>query len=170
MNRTGIRLRAVEPEDWEFMFTAEQDSEAAEYSAQTAPMSKEMLRQYALTYDADPFRAGQLRLIAETEDGYPVGLADFFDISAIHSRAECGICISSEFRGKGYGKETLSAMKRFAKDNMGLQQLTATVAEDNAAALAAFQSVGFSPTGFRPKWWRTATGFHDVIILNSFLS
>lgn len=170
MKKTAIRLRAIEPEDWEFMFAAEQDSSASEYSSQTAPLSKELLRQYALTYEADPFQAGQLRLIAETEDGTPVGIADFFDISARHSRAECGICISSEHRGKGFGERTLTAMKQFANDRMGLRQLTATVAEDNPAALAAFHSAGFSPTGIRPKWWRTSSGFRDVIILNTFLN
>lgn len=170
MNDTVVTLRAVEPDDWQFMFETEQDPAVSEYSAQTAPLSKELLRQYALTYDADPFSAGQLRLIAVTADGTPVGIADFFDISPRHSRAECGICIAAPFRGKGYGKKVLEVMKDFALTNMGLSQLTATIAEDNAAALAAFQSAGFSPTGYRPKWWRSPSGLHDVIILNSFLT
>lgn len=169
MNNDSINLRAVEPEDCDFMFMAESDRSAEEYSSQTAPLSKELLRQYAITYDADPFRAGQIRLIAVTSDGNPVGIADFFDISARHSRAECGVCIDARHRGKGLGKMTLSAMKKYANSRLGLTQLTATIADDNAPALAAFQSVGFSPTGYRPKWWRTSSGLHDVIILNAFL-
>lgn len=164
-----IRLRAVEPDDWQFMYEAENDPSAFEYSSQIAPLSMEQLRQYAITYDADPFRSEQLRLIAETIEGTPVGIADFFDISARHSRAECGVCIAASHRGKGFAKATLIAMKQFAKSRLGLSQLTATIAEDNASALAAFQSAGFSPTGFRPAWWRSGAGFQDVIILNSFL-
>lgn len=164
-----IRLRAIEPDDWQFMFEADNDPSAFEYSSQTAPLSKEQLRQYAITYDADPFRSEQLRLIAETTAGTPVGIADFFDISARHSRAECGVCIVASHRGEGLGKATLIAMKQFAKSRLGLSQLTATIAEDNASALAAFKSVGFSSTGYRPAWWRSESGLRDVIILNSFL-
>ncbi|MDE5849776.1 MAG: GNAT family N-acetyltransferase, partial [Muribaculaceae bacterium] len=57
-----LRLRALEPEDADMMYDAESDEAAWRYSDYLAPMSLELLREYALTYDADPFRSGQLRL------------------------------------------------------------------------------------------------------------
>lgn len=169
MRDTGIKLRAVEPEDAEFMFRAELDPVTEEYSDQTAPLSLELMRQYAVTYDADPFRSGQLRLIVEDIHGRRIGIADLFDISARHSRAECGLYIVESERGKGFGRKALLALKHLAVSRLGLSQLTATVAEENAAALATFKSAGFARTGFRPKWWRDSSGFHDVIILNTIL-
>lgn len=151
------------------MYIAESDPDAGEYSEQNAPLSKELLKQYALTYDADPFRSGQLRLIIENEDGRAIGIADIYDISPRHSRAECGIYIVPEMRGMGYAKEILLEMKRVAARTLGLNQLTATISEDNAPALSAFQSAGFTATGIRPMWWRNSSGYHDVKIFNSIL-
>lgn len=165
-NDLTIHLRAVEPEDWSFMYEAERDPAAEEYSAQNAPLSKELLKQYALTYDADPFRSGQLRLIIEDKEKNPIGIADIYDISPRHARAECGIYIIPSERRKGYAKETLMRVIQLASSNLGLKQLTATISEDNAAALSVYRSVGFIQTGTRPKWWRNSSGFHDVKILN----
>ena len=85
-----LRLRALEPEDAEMMYAAESDEAAWLYSDYLAPLSLEMLRQYALSYDADPMRSGQLRLIIEV-DGRAAGILDIFDISPRHLRADTGI-------------------------------------------------------------------------------
>ena len=70
MENRKLRLRALEPEDAEMMYEAESDPAAWRYSDYLAPMSREMLREYALTYDADPLRSGQLRLIIG-QSSYP---------------------------------------------------------------------------------------------------
>ena len=58
-----LHLRALEPSDADFMYEVENDAQAWRYSDTIAPLSRKILRDYALTYDADPFTAGQLRLI-----------------------------------------------------------------------------------------------------------
>lgn len=163
-----ITLRAVEPEDADLMYEAESDPAAWKYSDYLAPMSMEMLRQYALTYDADPLRAGQLRLIAEA-DGRPVGIADLFDISARHLRADTGIYIFPQFREKGVGSDTLLALKEYCRERLGLHQLTATVSEHNDAAIRCFKKAGFAATGSRPDWLRTADGYEAVFIMSAML-
>ena len=101
-----IHLRALEPDDTDFMYAAEQDCAAWQYSDYLAPLSKEQLRQYAFTYDADPFRSGQLRLIIE-KDGRAIGMADLFEISPRHLRAETGIYLLPQERGAGNGSLSL---------------------------------------------------------------
>lgn len=81
-----LRLRALEPEDADMMYEAENDEAAWKYSDYLAPLSRELLHHYALTYDAEPFRSGQLRLIIE-KDETPIGILDLMDISARHLRA-----------------------------------------------------------------------------------
>ncbi len=163
-----ISLRAIEPEDTDMMYAAESDEAAWKYSDYLAPLSRELLRQYTLTYDADPFRSGQVRLIIEKE-GLPVGILDLFDISPRHLRADTGIYILPDFRGKGIAKAALEEAKTFSKVRLGLHQLTATVAESNTPALQAFQKSGFSPTGSRPAWLRTPTGYESAILFSSIL-
>lgn len=162
-------LRALEPEDADLMYEAESDESAWRYSDYLAPISREMLRDYALTYDADPFRSGQLRLMIEN-DGAPIGLLDLFDISPRHLRADTGIYIFPQFRGKGLATDALECLKDYARERLCLHQLTATVAEGNVSALRAYQKAGFMPTGSRPDWLRTPSGYESAILLSSLLS
>ncbi len=163
-----LKLRALEPEDADMMYQAENDESAWTYSDYVAPLSREMLRQYALTYDADPFRAGQLRLIIEI-DGIPVGILDLFEISPRHLRADTGIYVFPEFRGKGVATEALQAAKAYAKTRLGLHQLTATIADTNRPAIRAYKKAGFQTTGMRPDWLRTPTTYLPATLLSAIL-
>lgn len=157
-------LRAIEPSDADFMYLAEQDPAAWKYSDYVAPLSRELLRQYALTYDADPLRSGQLRLIIE-EDGSPIGIADLFDISARHLRADTGIYLSPQYRGNGKGVAALIALAEYCRQRLGLHQIVASVSKLNQPALRCYVKAGFVETGLRPQWWRTSSGFEDVALL-----
>ncbi len=164
IQNSKLILRALEPEDADFMYEVEQDPAAWEYSDYVAPLSREMLRHYALTYDADPFRSGQLRLIVEYQ-GKPIGIADLFDISAKHLRGDTGIYILPENRGKELGVETLLALKDYCRNRLGLHQIVANISKLNASALRCFDKAGFRETGIRPDWWRTPDGYEDVAML-----
>ena len=160
-----LKLRAVEPEDASMMYEAEDDEAAWRYSDYLAPMSLEILRQYALTYDADPFRSGQLRLIIE-KNGCNAGILDLFDISSRHLRADTGLYLLPAYRGKGLGVEVLEAAADYCRVRLGLHQLSASVAEQNTVALRCYEKAGFTRTGIRPDWLRTPDGFIDVILLS----
>lgn len=159
-----LRLRALEPADTEMMYTAESDEAAWLYSDYLAPISMEMLRIYAQTYDADPMRSGQLRLIVDI-DGVPAGILDLFDISPRHLRADTGIYILPEFRGEGVGTMALELAKDYCRRRLGLHQITASVAEQNKSALRCYSKAGFMSTGKRIDWLRTPEGFQDVELL-----
>lgn len=153
-----ISLRALEPEDADFMYEAESDPSAWEYSDYLAPLSRELLRQYALTYDADPFAAGQLRLVIDV-DGRPAGIIDLFDISARHLRADTGIYLLPEYHGKDIAAEALRLTIEYARHRLGLHQLTATVADTNKPALSCYRKAGFTETAVHPDWLRSHSGF-----------
>lgn len=159
-----MTLRAIEPSDVDFMYSAEQDPSAWKYSDYVAPFSRELLRQYVLTYDADPLRAGQLRLIIE-EDGAPIGIADLFDISARHLRADTGIYLLPQHRGYGKGVTALNALAKCCRERLGLHQIVASISKHNHNALRCYIKAGFVETGIRPQWWRSSSGFEDVALL-----
>lgn len=164
-----VRLRALEPEDADMMFEAESDDSAWKWSDYIAPLSREMLRQYALTYDADPFRAGQLRLIIDL-DGEAAGIIDLFDISPKHLRADTGIFILPSFRKKGLATRALILLKEFALQRLGLHQLTATVAKQNEAALSIYEKAAFQKIGELPDWLRTDEGYIPALLLSCILN
>lgn len=163
-----LKLRALEPDDAEMMYEAESDPDAWKYSDYLAPMSREMLRDYALTYDADPFRSGQLRLIIEA-DMTAVGILDLFDISPRHLRADTGLYLLPAYRGKGVGVDALRLAKEYCRVRLGLHQLTASVAQQNEAARRCYEKAGFSQSGTRPEWLRTPEGWEDVALFNCIL-
>lgn len=163
-----ITLRAIEPEDVEIMYEVESDESAWKYSDYLAPLSREILRAYAITYDADPFRSGQLRLVIDIS-GTPIGIADLYDISPRHLRADSGIYILPEFRKKGLAAEALECLKEYAKIRLGLHQLTATISENNTNAIRAYKKAGFSQTGTRPDWLRNSDSYENVMLYTAIL-
>lgn len=153
MKNTGLSLRALEPSDADFLYEAESDPAASRWSDYPAPLSREQLLQYALSYDADPFRAGQLRLILDFA-GTPIGIIDLFNISPRHLRAETGIYIIPACRCKGLSTRALNLLKEYSLRRLGLHQLSATVAEQNESAIRAYSSAGFKTIGRLPDWLR----------------
>lgn len=155
----SITLRALEPTDADFMYDIENDTEAWRYGENIAPLSRRLLRDYAMNYDADPFGSRQLRLVAtDSATGNPVGLADLYDISQRHSRAFIGIYIRKDFRGKGFGRDTLRALCRYASQDLSLGIVAAKIGDDNPASLTLFSDCGFSHAATLPDWLRTPAG------------
>lgn len=60
-----VRLRALEPEDVDRLYIWENDRDMWPFGGTRAPLSRHQLWEYATNYDANPFAAGQLRLIIE---------------------------------------------------------------------------------------------------------
>ncbi|NIT99570.1 MAG: GNAT family N-acetyltransferase, partial [Nitrosopumilaceae archaeon] len=62
-------------------------------------------------------------------------------------KAEISILISPEYQDKGYGKEALLMLMRFAFKKMNLYRLEAEVIDYNDKAKSLFEKVGFIPEG-----------------------
>ena len=154
-----LHLRALEPGDADFMYEVENDAQAWRYSDTIAPLSRKILRDYALTYDADPFTAGQLRLII-TEEGNsnPVGIVDLYEVSQRHQRAFIGIYICKEYRGKGYADETIQLIEDYAHNNLHLHQLGAKVEDSHAKAENLFLNRNYKLQGVLDDWLSTPDG------------
>ena len=166
-----LHLRALEPSDADFMYEVENDAQAWRYSDTIAPLSRKILRDYALTYDADPFTAGQLRLII-TEEGskLPVGIIDLYEVSQRHQRAFIGIYICKDFRGKGYAEETINLIEDYAHNNLHLHQLGAKVEDGHTAAEKLFINRGYEMKGHLQDWLSTPDGnFVDMKIFTKNL-
>lgn len=172
MIEMDINLRALEPEDAELLYKIENDSAAWQYSDTVAPLSKSLLRDYATNYDADPWRAGQLRLLAETNDdgnSKTVAVLDLFDISIKHQHAKVGIYVIDEFRNKHIGAKGLNLLVKYAKEVLGLRALLAEVAECNNEGKALFISAGWETIGQIPNWFFVNRKFQSVLIYSKDL-
>ena len=155
-----IALRAVEPSDLDFIFWAENDTQAWSASATVAPMSRYMIQQYIDSYRADLYQDRQLRLIAtHALSGERIGIADLYDYDPRNSRAGVGIYIAPTFRAQGYGQKTLCALCLYAQEFAGIHMLYAHIAIDNAASRHIFNNCGFTETAILPHWIKTPQGY-----------
>lgn len=166
-----VKLRAVEPLDADFMYAVENDPAAWKYNDTVAPLSRAILRDYAASYDADPFRAGQIRfIVCDSGSSQPVGIADLFDISPRNRRAFTGIYILPEFRGSGLATWALHQLAHYARSSLALHQVAAHVTASNTASIRLFERSGFSRCALLPQWSAAPGGnFTDIILFNKLL-
>lgn len=159
-----IRLRAIEPEDAEYMYLVENDSESWRYSDSIAPCSMHQLKEYAENYDSDPIRSGQLRLIAvEKETERKVGIVDLYEISGSDRRAKIGIYVGAEHRKKGVGGEMVELMVKYAFGMLWLHQIIAFIETGNEGSEQLFLKNGFVKTAVLMEWKRNSGGgYTDV--------
>lgn len=57
--------------------------------------------------------------------------------------AEVGYLFLPEYHGKGYGTESLRALKDYVADILGVKQLTAAVVDGNRSSLGVLEKCGF---------------------------
>ena len=159
-----MHLRALEPDDLEFLYALENDPDIWGVSDTLAPVSRHALREYLVHAGADFYVVRQLRLVITTEIGSPaVGVVDLFDFDPLHLRAGVGITILASERRHGYACQALELLKNYARQLLRLHQIYATVGADNAASLKLFRAAGFRRVGTRHGWLRTATGWQDAV-------
>lgn len=152
-----IRLRAVEPSDADVMWEIERDPTQWIDNGMSAPYSRHNLEEYAKTYDADPIRAGQIRLVVDlptSTEHEVVGLVDLYEISPTGRNAFVGIYIRREFRGKGLAKRALKLLEEYAYILLGLRILGAKIASTNTPSILLFEQCGYTHSGTLTDWLR----------------
>ena len=171
ISQPSISLRALEPDDLEFLYALENDSDIWGVSDTLAPVSRHALREYLAHATADFYAVRQLRLVIATNIGSPaVGVVDLFDYDPLHQRAGVGIVIRAGQRRHGYARQALELLKNHAREVLRLHQIYATVGADNAASLRLFRAAGFRRVGTRHAWLRTPQGWRDAVELQYLLN
>ncbi len=105
LSNDTITLRALEPTDLDMLYQWENDTALWVVSDTIAPYSRKALWQYLQEDTGDIYAQRQLRLIITlTSDGTAVGTVDFLNFDPLNNRAELGLFITKEMRGKGLGR------------------------------------------------------------------
>lgn len=161
-----VRLRALEVSDVELLYAVENDSSHWAVTDTVAPYSRDLLLQYALSYSADPFSEGQLRLVIEdVEEGEPIGIFDLFEVSMLHRRAIIGIYILPTWRGRGLAVESVKAGMNYCRHILGLKNLLAHILVGEEISFSVFRRCGFMHAGTLKNWHRE----RDVMLLQKTL-
>jgi diamine N-acetyltransferase len=150
----NIYLRALEPNDLEFVYAMENDQSIWEVSNTQTPYSRFLVKQYLENAQQDIYEAKQLRLaICQDEDFPALGLIDLFEFDPKNNRAGIGIVIQgTENRKQNIGSEALELLIGYAFFNLNLHQLYANICTENEASVALFTKFGFVKIGTKKDW------------------
>ena len=154
-----LRLRKVEPTDLPFLYQWENDATAWADGSNHNPLSQQDLRDYIATTTGDLYRDGQLRLIIESdnatdrqENGLTIGCIDLFDLDIRNRRAEIGMYIAPEYRGRGFGTEAVKLLEEYAFGHLDLRLLYAVIATNNEACSHLYRSLGYNASSVLSGW------------------
>lgn len=150
----NIYLRAIEPEDLDFVYAIENDESIWNVSNTQTPYSRFLIRQYLENAHQDIYEAKQLRLaICQNDNFSAIGLIDLFDYDPRNNRAGIGILIQNkENRGNGNGAEALQLLINYAFTHLNLHQLYANIDTENEISLKLFTTFGFQLIGTKKQW------------------
>lgn len=158
-----IYLRALEPEDLDFIYRIENNEALWEVSYTQTPYSRFLIRQYLENAHQDIYEAKQLRLAICLKGSFnAVGLIDLFDFDPANQRAGVGIIIADEeARGRGYGGEALGLVMQYAFNTLHLHQLYANIDTANLASATLFTNFGFGLIGVKKDWIKRGNTYAD---------
>ncbi len=159
-----ITLRAPEPEDLGVLLAIENDVRLWRVGTATGPYSRFQMKQYLSRTENDIYTDKQLRLMIQHATEGVVGIIDLCDFSPRHNRAEVGLVVREDMRGRGIAREALRCLEKHCFGLLGIHQLYAYVPADNLPSLNLFGSSGYEKTARLKDWIRTGTVYQDVCL------
>jgi aminoglycoside 6'-N-acetyltransferase len=107
------------------------------------------------------------RLIIEI-DGTVAGMVQFHEeLEPKYRHASIDLFLDPALHGRGIGTEAVRQVVRLLIDERGHHRITIDPAADNAAAIRAYEKVGFRPVGVMRSYERDADGqgWHDGLLM-----
>lgn len=160
-----IFLRALEPEDLDFLYLLENNPDIWEISGTTTPYSRHILKHYLENAHKDIYEVKQLRLCICNLEGVMIGLIDLFDFDPKNLRVGMGIIVNGEaIRNQGVGTEAVAILCNYVFSVFGLRQVYANVLEGNEASIHLFTKMGFKEVGTKIDWISSGGKFKNEIL------
>ena len=157
-------LRALEPEDLDFLFSSENNEAFWEISGTQIPYSKHILQIYIENAHQDIYEAKQYRFVICNTQNIPVGMIDLFDFNPQHKRIGVGILIIPEYHGKGYASEALEMIVDYAFTYLNVHQIFANITANNSKSIALFKKFNFKKVGIKKDWIYADSCYKDEIL------
>lgn len=164
-----VRLRAIEPEDLDLLYTIENDVSLWNVGTTNVPYSRYTLHDYIAHANDDIYSDRQVRLIIENDKGDLVGIADVVNFDPQHMRAELGIVIQSAYRCQGYATAAIEEMLHYSLRVLHLHQVYVIVDEQNKIAKNMFNKLAFKESARLTHWLFDGHNYHDAILMQRIL-
>jgi RimJ/RimL family protein N-acetyltransferase len=160
-----IRLRAIEPSDWETYFALDQDEEQARglYFVPFPP-SQAGAKRFAEEASAKKPEGDNFRFVIENREKEVVGDITTHYCNPRNGSFSWGITIKQEHRLKGYASEALLLVMRYYFQELRYQKVTVTIYSFNEASVRLHERLGFQQEGRIRRTVFTRGQFFDELI------
>ena len=159
----NINLRALEPEDLDFLFSTENNESFWEISNTQLPFSKYILKKYIENAHQDIYEAKQYRFVICNANGNAVGMIDLFDFNPQHNRVGVGILLLPVYQNKGFGFDALELIIDYAFTYLNVHQIYANITSDNLKSISLFEKLNFKQAGIKKDWIYSNSTYKDEI-------
>ncbi|MEQ8673654.1 MAG: GNAT family protein [Aggregatilineales bacterium] len=159
-----VRLRGVEPEDWQYHFDWDQDTGSARYSSYVwFPQSRVATREWAEAEAKKRPTDDNVRMQIETLAGEFAGTINSHNCDRRTGTFSYGLAIYPEQRRKGYAAEAITLLMRYFFDELRYQKCTIEVYSFNTGSAKLHESLGFTLEGRLRRMIYTDGKFHDAL-------
>ncbi len=161
-----VRLRAVEPGDWEAYHRSNLDTEAARrHSEIPFPRSTEGQKKWAHELSLAEPKDDSYRLVIETRAGEIVGMISTAFCDRRNGTFQYGLGIFSEHRRKGYATDAIRLVLNYFFNELRYHKVTVYVYAFNEPSLNLHEKLGFQREGRLRQMIFTDGKLHDEILL-----
>ncbi|MFI9825833.1 GNAT family N-acetyltransferase [Streptomyces sp. NPDC052013] len=162
-----VRLRGVEPEDWEGFRALEQHTVDVRNAALVEPpRSDEQFRSWTAERARRPPGGEAFRLVIETiADRAFAGSVTVGETDARAGRFKTGIEVLRNHRGRGYSTEATKLILTYMFAEQRYNKCEVEVYAFNDASLALYRKLGFVEEGRLRQHEFFAGVYHDVIVM-----
>ncbi len=160
-----VRLRAVEPTDWEAFFAWAGDTEGQRRSYQIAfPPSAAARQRDAEQQALAPAENDQFRWVIEDRDGALAGTINTHTCDRRNGTFRYGLGVRREYQRRGYAREAILLVLRHFFGELRYQKVGATVYDFNAPSIRLHERLGFRQEGRLRRELFTAGRYHDILL------
>ena len=160
-----IRLRGVEPGDWETFDRWDEDSEIARLCYHIEfPRSQEGTKKFATEAALAEPKGHAYRWMIETLDGVPVGTINTHSCDTRHGTFGYGLAIAREHWRQGHASEAICLVLAYYFHELRYQKVTAHVYAFNEPSIRLHEKLGFQLEGRLRRMVFTDGAYHDDLI------
>jgi RimJ/RimL family protein N-acetyltransferase len=145
INGKYVKLRPFEKSDLEICRERINDPEIAESFLRVLPVS---MHEHIQWYEKIISDKSRVTFAIETiKDKRYIGNTGLMSIDWRNRKGKLWIYIDKKFWGKGYGKESVSSLVKYAFNSLNFNKVSLDVAIFNQQAIRLYKSVGFKKDG-----------------------
>lgn len=170
-----VQLRPLEPRDADRLFEVVQDPETRRLTGETQTFTKNDINEWISRVSGakDRFNFAMSSLMTDADgvvDDSLIGEVVLSEYSQVLGSATVDLQSLATFRGRGYGREAMSLVMKFAftpaPQGLGLHRLELNVLSINPRAKMLYESLGFIQEGVLRDAALDGDDYCDVIVMS----